>query len=265
MIETYIAGALLEAGLFSMVGVGLGRGVRAPAFVVGAVLGGSALVRALLGTPLDPETASGLSTVPSGGVRGVVEAASVVVYIAWPMLLWLSVRYAMKGGDPWGVVLTLGVSYSLGTLLASATAVDPPWLQGSPRVAWSYPWARALLENDAAVSAAFPSVHVAALSSLALRSRWGLLWTGATALAVVSAGEHWVSDALAGMVLGLTVAISVRWIGDRRGVLRSVRFGEDVRDGDGGLQSPEAESRGPCHDEPRRPEPARSARPVPER
>jgi len=153
-------------------------------------------------------------------------------YAAFPLLVAAFERRA-------SVVVPAAIVLTLGALINALVPVRPPWMAGvSTRAMDAFAPTAAFVADDASPVAAFPSLHVAfpAVVALTGRRRWWWLYALLQSFAVVVGGEHWVLDVVGGWLLAFVVAFLYRRIDERRRLLRTIRIGQDVRDGDGGLQ-----------------------------
>lgn len=119
----------------------------------------------------------------------------------------------------------------VGGLLNAVVLCTPPWLANDGIRSPLLPsWLHSVLSTDPDPLGAFPSLHVLVTASFAYyaRSRVWLLLAVCTSLAVLTLGEHWVTDVFASWALvGLAVVLS-----DSR-VYRALWFRQDARNGHG--------------------------------
>jgi len=158
--------------------------------------------------------------------------AAYVSYAAFPLIVAAVERRA-------SVIVPAAIVLTLGAVINVLVPVRPPWMAGASSRAMSmFAPTAALVAHDVSPVAAFPSLHVAFPAVVAVTGRrwWWWLYALLQSVAVVVGGEHWVLDVAGGWLLAFVVAWLYRRIDERRRLLRTVRIGEDVRDGDGGLQ-----------------------------
>jgi len=114
-------------------------------------------------------------------------------------------------------------------LMAMLMPVEPPWRTGAVLRAVSVvPVFGAIASADVSPVAAFPSVHVAVpvvvafLEGIRAKGRAWAWYALVTAVVVVLAGEHWMLDCLAGVLLALLVVLLVSICGGLTVWARSV-------------------------------------------
>jgi hypothetical protein len=184
------------------------------------------------------DVALGFGTLPSahlqgwffGGGWGRFEDLNLFVHLAWfylPLALSVYVLFVHWKYFFRFAFARLAVLY-LGLALFVVLPTEPPWMTDPDAV--TRLWAvktPGLTVLDANYVAAFPSVHVAGPASIAF---WLLarrerdlrligavfaLYTLATSFSVVYLGEHFATDAIAGIALAAAVVLAEEWFARR--------------------------------------------------